>query len=199
MMRQIREALRLHLQVGLTYSEVARALKLSKSAVGKYVSLARVAGVDCTVADGLSDDEFEARLYRPAVARSSHQLAPNFGVVHQVPLAEIARRRSQWCLLSQVLTNIGDRLDVHDIAQRLTDPQEVDKNLLFHVAAGVDSLLLQAFYQFIQHTLQCRRQVAADGLAQGINHGLVLRHVHSIASGAIHHLMTITKSRVLEH
>jgi transposase len=82
-MRRIREALRLHLQAGLSYNEVGRVLKISKSVVGKYVSLARVAGVDCTVADGLSDDELEARLYRPAVARSSHQLAPNFGVVHQ--------------------------------------------------------------------------------------------------------------------
>ena len=45
-MRQIRESLRLHLQAGLSYNEVGRALKISKSVVGKYVSLARVAGVD---------------------------------------------------------------------------------------------------------------------------------------------------------
>ena len=82
-MRRIREALRLHLQAGLSYNEVGRVLKISKSVVGKYVSLARVAGVDFAVADGLSDDALEARLYRPALARSSHQLAPNFGVVHQ--------------------------------------------------------------------------------------------------------------------
>jgi transposase len=82
-MRRIREALRLHLQAGLSYCEVGRALKISKSAVGKYVSLARVAGVDCAVAKGLTDEELEARLYRPPVARSSHQLAPDFGVVHQ--------------------------------------------------------------------------------------------------------------------
>ena len=62
-MRRIREALRLHLQGGLTYNQVGRVLKISKSVVGKYVSLARVAGVDCAVADGLDDDELEARLY----------------------------------------------------------------------------------------------------------------------------------------
>ncbi len=56
-MRRIREALRLHLQAGLSYCEVGRALKISKSVVGKYVSLALVAGVGCVVADGLSDDE----------------------------------------------------------------------------------------------------------------------------------------------
>ena len=82
-MRRIREALRLHLQGDLSYNEVGRVLKISKSVVGKYVSLARVAGVDCAVADGLTDDELEARLYRPALARCSHQLAPDFGVVHQ--------------------------------------------------------------------------------------------------------------------
>ena len=82
-MRRIREALRLHLQAGLTYNEVGRALKISKSVVGKYVSLAKVAGVDCTVADGLDDAELESRLYRPAVPRASHQLAPDFGQIHQ--------------------------------------------------------------------------------------------------------------------
>ena len=81
-MRQIRETLRLHLQVGLSYSEVGRALKISKSAVGKYVSLARVSGVDWEVAQTLSDEDLEARLYRPALPRSSHQRAPDFGVVH---------------------------------------------------------------------------------------------------------------------
>lgn len=61
-MRRIREALRLHLQAGLSYNEIGRVLKISKSVVGKYVLLARVAGVDCTVADGLNDDELAARL-----------------------------------------------------------------------------------------------------------------------------------------
>jgi hypothetical protein len=56
-MRRIRETLRLHLQAGLSYNEVGRALKISKSVVGKYVSLARVAGVDWAVAQTLTDDE----------------------------------------------------------------------------------------------------------------------------------------------
>lgn len=82
-MRRIRETLRLHLQAGLSYNEVGRALKISKSVVGKYVSLARVAGVDCDVAERLSDEELEAKLYRPALPRASHQLAPDFALVHQ--------------------------------------------------------------------------------------------------------------------
>jgi len=40
-MRRIRETLRLHLQADLSYNEIGRALKISKSAAGKYVSLAR--------------------------------------------------------------------------------------------------------------------------------------------------------------
>ena len=38
-MRRIRETLRLHLQAGLSYGEVGRALKIAKSSAGKYVSL----------------------------------------------------------------------------------------------------------------------------------------------------------------
>ena len=53
-MRRIRETLRLHLQAGLSYNEVARALKISKSVVGKYVLLARVAGVDWDTAQPYS-------------------------------------------------------------------------------------------------------------------------------------------------
>lgn len=82
-MRRIRETLRLHLQAGLSYSEVGGALKISKSVVGKYILLARVAGVDCALAQTLNDEELEARLYPPAVPRASYQLAPDFGLVHQ--------------------------------------------------------------------------------------------------------------------
>ena len=58
-MRRTQETLRLHLQAGLSYNEVGRALKISKSAVGKYVSLARVAGVgvNWALAQTLIDEE----------------------------------------------------------------------------------------------------------------------------------------------
>ena len=83
-MRRIRETLRLHLQAQLRYNEVGRTLKISKSAVGKYVSLARAAGVTWGIAQTLSDEDLEARLYRPAVPRASHQLALDFAVVRVV-------------------------------------------------------------------------------------------------------------------
>ena len=82
-MRRIRETLRLHLQAGLSLAEVGRALKISKTSAGKYASLARAAGIDWERAQTLTDEELEARLYRPALPRSSHQLAPDFQVIHQ--------------------------------------------------------------------------------------------------------------------
>jgi transposase len=75
--------LRLHLQAGLSYGEVGRTLNISKSAVGKYVLLARVAGVNWEVAQSLSDEDLEARLFRPALTRATKQDAPDFGRVHQ--------------------------------------------------------------------------------------------------------------------
>ena len=65
-------------------------LKISKSVLGKYVPLARVAGVDFAVAEGLSDVGLKAGLYWPAPAKSSHQLTPDFGVVHR----ELRRARA---------------------------------------------------------------------------------------------------------
>ena len=68
---------------GLSYAQVGRAVGICKSAVGKFVLLARAAGVDWAVAQTLTDEELEARLYRPAVPRSSHQLDPDFAWIHQ--------------------------------------------------------------------------------------------------------------------
>ena len=82
-MHQIRETLRLHLSVSLSLREVGRSLKISRSLAGKYVSLAGVAAVDWAMAQTLTDEELEIKLYRPALPRSSHQLAPNFASVHQ--------------------------------------------------------------------------------------------------------------------
>ena len=61
-MRQLRQVLRLHLEAGLSYAQVGRAVALSKSTVGKIVLFARAAGVDCAVAQTLNDAELEARL-----------------------------------------------------------------------------------------------------------------------------------------
>src|SRR5574340_1466379 len=82
-MRQIRQALRLHLEAGLSHSQTGRALGIPKATVGKFARLARAAGVDWAVAQTLSDDELEARLYRPAVPRSARHLEPDYALIHQ--------------------------------------------------------------------------------------------------------------------
>jgi len=82
-MRQIRQALRLHLEAGLSHSQTGRALGVPKATVGKFARLARVAGVDWAVAQTLSDEELEARLYRPAVPRAARHLEPDYAHVHQ--------------------------------------------------------------------------------------------------------------------
>ena len=82
-MRQIRQTLRLHLEAGLSYAQVARAVGIGKGTVGKVVLLARAAGVDWALAQTLSDEELEARLYRPPVPRCSRQLEPNYAWIHQ--------------------------------------------------------------------------------------------------------------------
>lgn len=82
-MRQIRQALRLHFEAGLSYAQVVRAIGIGKGTVGKFVLFARAAGVDWAVAQTLSDGELEARLYRPAVPRSSRQLEPDHAWIHQ--------------------------------------------------------------------------------------------------------------------
>ena len=82
-MRQIRQALRLHLEAGLSYAQVARAVGTAKGTIGKFMLLARAAGVDWAVAQTLTDEELEARLYRPAVPRASRQLEPDYAWIHQ--------------------------------------------------------------------------------------------------------------------
>lgn len=82
-MRQIRQTLQLHYQAGLTYAELGRALGVPKSTIGKMVSMARAAGVDWATAQALSDDELEARLYRPPVPRADGRLEPEFALIHQ--------------------------------------------------------------------------------------------------------------------
>jgi transposase len=82
-MRQLRQVLRLHLEAGLSYGQVGRALGVPKSTVGKVCLHARAAGVDWACALGLDDEQLEARLYPPPVARSSQQLEPDWAQLHQ--------------------------------------------------------------------------------------------------------------------
>lgn len=82
-MRQIRQTLQLHHEAGLSYAQVARALGMAKATVGKIALLARAAGVDWPLAQSLTDEELEARLYKPPAPRERAQQEPDFAWVHQ--------------------------------------------------------------------------------------------------------------------
>jgi transposase len=82
-MRQLRQTLRLHLESRLTLRECARVLGIAKTTIGDIVRKARAAGVDWALAQTLTDDELEARLYRPAVPRSARHLEPDYAYIHQ--------------------------------------------------------------------------------------------------------------------
>jgi hypothetical protein len=70
-MRQIRQTLRLHLEAGLSYAQVAGAIGIGKGTVGKIMLLARAAGVDWSVAQTLSRRACTARRCRAAAVSSS--------------------------------------------------------------------------------------------------------------------------------
>jgi glycine/D-amino acid oxidase-like deaminating enzyme len=82
-MRQLRQTLRLHFESGLSLRECSQLLGLGKSTVGDIVRNARAAGVDWALAQRLSDEELQARLYRAAVPRAARHLEPDYARIHQ--------------------------------------------------------------------------------------------------------------------
>ena len=68
-MRKIREILRLHLQAGLKYRQIARSCSTTHATVGKYVEAAKQAGLDWPLPEELADDEtLIARLFPDSVS-----------------------------------------------------------------------------------------------------------------------------------
>jgi transposase len=67
----------------LSTRQIGAALGISKSTVSEIASYARVAGVDWALAQTLSDEELQARLYRPPVARASRHLEPDCAHIHR--------------------------------------------------------------------------------------------------------------------
>jgi len=82
-MRQIRQTLRLHLESGLSLRECSRVLGIGKSTINDIARKARAAGVDWAVAQTLSDEQLEARLYQPAVPRAARHLEPDYAYIHR--------------------------------------------------------------------------------------------------------------------
>ena len=82
-MSKLRHTLQLLHGGVLSTRQIGAALGISKSTVSEIASYARVAGVDWALAQSLNDDELQARLYKPPVARESRQLEPDHAHIHR--------------------------------------------------------------------------------------------------------------------
>ena len=68
-MNKLRHTLQLLHGGTLSTRQIGAALGISKSTVSDIANYARAAGVDWALAQSLSDEELQARLYRPACPR----------------------------------------------------------------------------------------------------------------------------------
>jgi transposase len=82
-MSKLRQTLQLLHSGTLSTRQIGAALGISKSTVSEIASYARAAGVDWAQAQALSDQELQARLYKPPVARASRHLEPDFAHIHR--------------------------------------------------------------------------------------------------------------------
>ena len=82
-MSKLRHTLQLLHGGALSTRQIGAALGISKSTVSEIASYARVAGVDWALAQSLNDDELQARLYKPPVARESRHLEPDHAHIHR--------------------------------------------------------------------------------------------------------------------
>lgn len=77
-MSKLRHTLQLLHGGGLSTRQIGAALGISKSTVSDIASYARAAGVDWALAQTLSDEQLQARLYPPPVARQARHLEPDY-------------------------------------------------------------------------------------------------------------------------
>lgn len=82
-MRKIRDVLRYRHSAGLSLEAIARALKISKGVVAKYLRLASAVGVTWPIPEALDDAGLEKLLYRQGAAREATFAEPDYALVHQ--------------------------------------------------------------------------------------------------------------------
>lgn len=80
-MRKTKEVLRLKFELGLSHREVGRSLGLSPGTVAKTVGRLEAAGLTWEVAQALSEDALETKLYGAASTAATRPL-PDFSKVH---------------------------------------------------------------------------------------------------------------------
>jgi transposase len=82
-MRKIRDVLRYRHSAGLSLEAIARALKISKGVVAKYLRLASTIGLTWPIPEALDDSALERLLYRQGNAREPTFADPDYALVHQ--------------------------------------------------------------------------------------------------------------------
>lgn len=82
-MRQIREVMRLHFECGWSKREVARALKMSSTAVWEYIQRAKRAQLGYEHVREMSDDALDRLLFPPVPASNAQRPMPNWAQVHR--------------------------------------------------------------------------------------------------------------------
>ena len=79
---EIREILRLKMQVGLSHQQVADTTGLSKAVVGKYIGIAAKQGLDWPVVSLLSESGLMQRLQKGEQRRPLSYVLPDYGTIH---------------------------------------------------------------------------------------------------------------------
>jgi len=85
-MRKIREVLRLTHELGLSVRQVSQATGVGKTAVGEFVTRAKVIGITWPVPPEISDAELERRLFTPAGFQDQDgrtRTVPDWAKVHE--------------------------------------------------------------------------------------------------------------------
>ena len=101
LMRQIKEILRLKYEAKLSHEKIARACSLSKGAIGKYVSLAKVKGLLWPLPDDMNEGQLEACLFRTQAAPSQYT-RPDYPKIHQELKRKGATLQLLWGAYSEV-------------------------------------------------------------------------------------------------
>ena len=82
-MRKIRDVLRLRLGADLSLDEIARALKVSKGVVAKYLTLAKAADIGWPIRADLDDADLERLLFPRRIKAGPTYIEPDHAQVHQ--------------------------------------------------------------------------------------------------------------------
>jgi len=82
-MRSIREILRLSKQCGMSHRQISKAVSVSPSTVGDYLSRAKVAGLSWPLPEHLDDTTLDALLFPPQPLPSSARPEPDYRYVHR--------------------------------------------------------------------------------------------------------------------